>query len=284
MHDRSLGICAVFFMASAAGWGQWVHHPAPGTPRTKDGKANLAAPAPRGRDGKPDISGVWIPQASPVPEMLAAMIDDAARAARPSLGSEMPTKYFINVLADFKKGQGPLTPAAAKAEARIDSTIISKDDPGYHCLPTGMPMVDTIPSPIKIVQSPGLLMFLMEENSVFRQIYMDGRKFPEDMEPAWLGYSWGRWDGDTLVVETAGLNDRTFLDASGHRHSEDLKITERFHRVNFGTMELQMTLDDPKTFTRPVTFKYNLVLLPDTDLIEYNCSEDEKDLKHVVVK
>lgn len=284
MHNGKLRISAVFLLGSMGCWGQWVHHPAPGTPRTKDGKANLAAAAPRGRDGKPDISGVWIPQASPIPEMLAAMIDDAARESRPSLGSEMPTKYFINVLADFKKGQGPLTPAAAKAESQIDSTVISKDDPGYHCLPTGMPMVDTIPSPIKIVQSPGLFLFLMEENSVFRQIYMDGRKFPEDMEPAWLGYSWGRWDGDALVVETAGLNDRTFLDASGHRHSEDLKITERFHRVNFGTMELQMTLDDPKTFTKPVTFKYNLVLLPDTDLIEYNCSEDEKDLKHVVVK
>lgn len=284
MGNGKLGMGVAFFLVSMGGWAQWLHYPAPGTPRTKDGKANLAAPAPRGRDGKPDLSGVWQPESAPIPELLAAMIDDASRESRPSLGSVIPTKYFINVLADFKPGEAPLTPAAAAAAGKLDSSVISKDDPGYHCLPTGMPMVDTIPSPIKIVQTPGLVLLLMEENSVFRQVYTDGRKFPEDPSPSWLGNSWGRWDGDALVVETAGLNDRTFLDASGHRHSEDLKVTERFRRVSFGTMELQMTLDDPRTFTKPVTFKYNLRLLPDTDLIEYNCSEDEKDLKHVEVK
>ena len=130
----------------------------------------------------------------------------------------------------------------------------------------------------------GLIMILIEAETSFRQIFTDGRKLPGDLQPSWLGSSVGRWDGDTLVVETAGLNSRTWLDASGHRHSEQLRVTERFHRVNFGRMELQLTLDDPETFTKPVTFTLNLLLLPDTDLIESFCAEDEKDLKHVKIQ
>ena len=125
---------------------------------------------------------------------------------------------------------------------------------------------------------------LYEQNTNFRQIFMDGRKFPEDPQPSWLGYSIGKWDGDALVVDTIGVTDRSWLDAFGHPHSEAMHVTERFHRRDFGHMELQITVDDPKTYTRPFTIKLNLLLLPDTDLIESFCPENEKDVKHLVGK
>ncbi len=280
---RKLGIAILLMGAPMGAWGQWLNHPSPGSPRTKDGKANLAAAAPRGRDGKPDISGIWQPEATPIQELIRT-IPEVGDGPPPALGSEIPTKYFFTVLADFKPGEAPFQPAAARAAAQLTPSTVLKDDPGIHCLPTGMPMADTVPAPFKIVQTPGLIMILVEADTTFRQVFTDGRKLPEDPTPAWLGNSIGKWEGDTLVVETAGLNDRTWLDATGHKHSEALHVTERFHRVSFGRMELQLTLDDPKTFTKPVTVKFYLRLLPDTDLIESFCSEDEKDLSHVVVR
>jgi hypothetical protein len=243
--------------------------------RAKDGKPNLAAPAPHTRDGKPDLSGIWHPEPSPPAELLSA---SGGSRTPPALGSEPPNKYFLNVLADFEPGPGPLQPAALKAFSQL--IFVSR---GYDCLPIGMPMVATDPGPVKIVQTPGLIMILVEAETTFRQIFTDGRKLPVDPQPSWLGSSVGRWEGDTLVVYTAGLNSRTWLDAAGHKHSEQLRVTERFHRVNFGRMEHQLTLDDPETFTRPVSFNLNLLLLPDTDLIESFCAGDEKDLKHVKI-
>jgi hypothetical protein len=236
----------------------------------------LAAPAPRTRDGKPDLSGIWHPEASTPTELLSA---SGGSRTPPALGSEPPNKYFLNVLADFEPGPGPLQPAALKAFSQL--TFVSR---GYDCLPIGMPMVATDPGPMKIVQTPGLIMIMIEAETTFRQIFTDGRKLPVDPQPSWLGSSVGRWEADTLVVDTAGLNNRTWLDASGHKHSEQLRVTERFHRVNFGRMELQLTLDDPETFTKPVSFKLSLLLLPDTDLIESFCTENEQDLKHVKIQ
>jgi hypothetical protein len=266
---------AVLALAGGAS-AQWISHPTAGAPRTKDGKTNLAAAAPRTSDGKPDLSGIWHPEGSSAAELLSA---SGGNRTPPALGSEPPNKYFLNVLADFAPGPGPLKPAALKAFSEL--TFVSR---GYDCLPIGMPMVATDPGPVKIVQTRGLIMILIESETTFRQIFTDGRKLPGDPQPSWLGSSVGRWDGDTLVVETAGLNSRTWLDAAGHRHGEQLRVTERFHRINFGRMEVQLTLDDPETFTTPVSFKLNLQLLPDTDLIESFCAEDEKDLKHVKIE
>ena len=243
-------------------------------PRTV--KPNLAAQVPRTRDGKPDLSGIWHPEASSAAELLSA---SGGVRTPPALGSEPPNKYFLNVLADFAPGSGPLQPAALKAFSEL--TFVPR---GYDCLPIGMPIVATDPGPVKIVEMSGLIMILIEEDTTFRQIFTDGRKLPADPQPSWLGSSVGRWEGDTLVVNTAGLNGRTWLDATGHKHSEQLRVTERFHRVSFGRMELQLTLDDPETFTQPVSFKLNLLLLPDTDLIESFCAEDEKDLRHVKIQ
>lgn len=260
-------------MAPIAGWSQWVHYQTPGTPRGKDGKPNPMAAAPRTQDGKPDLSGVWEPEPNSIPEIIQAL-HVAGQVVPAPLGSEPIIKYFASILADFPPGQAPLRPGVP----------VRTDDPALHCLPVGMILFDTYPAPRKIVQTPGLIMMLSEVDATYRQIFTDGRKLPEDLQPSWLGSSVGRWEGDTLVVETVGLNDRSTLDLMGHTHSENLRVTERFHRVNFGLMEFQLTLDDPHTFTKPVTVKFNLQLFPDTDLIESFCSENEKDLGHVAAR
>jgi len=141
-------------------------------------------------------------------------------------------------------------------------------------------MAETAPGPYKIVQTPGLIVMLYERETVFRQIHTDGRKLPNDPQPAWFGYSVGHWDADTLVVDTSGFNDRGWLDARGHTHSAALHLTERLRRADFGHMELQITVDDPKTYSGLFTIRLNQELLPGSDLIEYFCSENERDLRH----
>jgi hypothetical protein len=262
--------------ASATAEAQWLHHPVPGTPRTKDGKPNLSAPARRASNGKPDLSGIWLPEGSPIPELMRLL-----PGGQNGLGENIPTKYFLNILADFKPGEEPLR---TRPSAPLTLTAFRKDDPGINCLPTGVPLMDTVPSPFKVVQTPGLILMLAEGDNTFRQIFTDGRKHPEDPQPSWLGYSVGRWEGDSLIVETIGLNERGWLDAVGHTHSDALRVTERFHRRDFGHLDVQLTLDDPKTFTQPVTVKFAELLLPDTDLIESFCTENEKDLTHAGLK
>ena len=141
-----------------------------------------------------------------------------------------------------------------------------------------------LPSPLKIIQNPGVTLILYESDMVFRQIYTDGRKHPVDPQPSWMGYSIGRWEGEWFVVDAMGFNDRSPLDAMGHCHSDAMKVTERFHRRDFGHMDVRITLDDAKTFTRPVTVEFTDVLLPDTDVFESFCSEGEKDLPHLTAK
>jgi len=153
--------------------------------------------------------------------------------------------------------------------------------PISHCLPEGMPLVEMAPAPYKIVQTPGATFMLYERDTTYRQIYTDGRKLPRDPQPTWLGYSVGRWEGDIFVVESIGFNDRGWLDARAHGHSEALRLTERFHRLDFGHMELQLTFDDPKTYTRPFTVTLKQRLIPDSDLLESFCAENEKDTVHV---
>jgi hypothetical protein len=279
MQTRSPWIAVTFVAMSVCAHAQWVNHPTGGAPRTKDGKANLAAPAPRASNGKPDLSGVWQAEGSPIPELLPLI-----PGGQNGLGEGVPTKYFLNILADYKAGQEPLQPAAASVSARLSLTAAGHDDTLANCLPLGVPLADTAPSPFKIVQTPGLILMLGELGTTFRQVFVDGRRHPDDPQPSWMGYSVGKWEGSSFVVETIGFNDRGQLDAVGHRHSAALRVTERFHRSNFGHMDMQITLDDPATFTMPVTVRFRARLLPDTDLIEYFCSENEKDLKHLSVR
>jgi Domain of unknown function (DUF3471) len=233
---------------------QWLTYKTPGIPRTPDGKPNLSAPLPRAADGKPDLSGIW-------------------RAPRASV-------YLQDIAADLKPNE--IQPWAQEVYQQHVFNL-GADSPRAHCLPDPPPYYH-LAGMARIVQTPGLVVIINEgisNNGVTRTIFTDGRGLPEDMDPAWLGYSVGRWDGDTLVVTTAGYNDKTWLDFSGHPHSDALRTTERFHRRDFGHMDFEMTLEDPKTFTRPVTFEANKTLVADTELLETIC-ENEKIAPHLM--
>lgn len=244
---------------------QWLHEPAPGEPHTPDGKVDLNGPAPR-VNGKPDLSGIWQAQAEPRGPGLFG------------LGESPNSKYFRNILSDYKPGEEPLTPAGA--ELLRQHTGPGAFNPSLNCLPDGTPHADLLPEPFKIIQTPREMVMLYEVETTFRQIYLDGRKQLTDPSPTWMGYSVGRWDGDTLVVDTLGFNDKSWLDARGHGHSEDMRVEERFHRRDFGHLDVALTITDPKTFTMPITIHFVEGLLPDTDLLEHYCLEGEQDAAH----
>src|SRR4051794_2499166 len=238
------------FSPASVADGQWLHYPAPGVPRTADGKVNLAAPAPRTPDGKPDLSGVW---KSPNADRLEANI-----------------------------AQGPNGSAVHPwAPALFDKRLgdVRADSPRARCLPLSVPFHNVFDL-LRIVQTPALTLVMYEApNSVFRTVFTDGRDLPADPTPTWLGYSIGRWDGDTLVITSSGFNDLGWLDFGGHPQSTTLRLTERLHRRDFGHIDVQMTLDDPHVFTKPITVATPLVLQPDTELLESFC-ENERDLLH----
>ena len=253
---------------------QWLHYPDPRIPRTKDGKPNLAAPAPR-LNGKPDLSGLW--QVERTPEREYANV----------LGSDFPgiqidlhdiNKNVLNVFWGLKPEEEPLRPEGAAVYKRHQEAPHLY--PHAQCLPDGVP-ADMFVMTFKILQTPQEIVLLTELNSPARQIYMDGRPLPKDPDPSWMGYSVGKWDGDTLVVETNGLNDRGWLDAFGHPRSDQMRITERYRRVDFGHMDLEFTFNDPKYYTRAFMLKAPSRLIPDSDLIEYVCTENEKDRRHL---
>ena len=242
---------------------QWLNEPTAGAPRTRDGKVDMTARAPR-LDGKPDLSGLWQVQGEP-----------RAPGGLFGLGESLNSRYFRNVLSDFSAEDAPLTPEG-RARLKVNAQP-STFNPVLNCLPDGVPHGDLLPEPFKVVHSKGVIVLLYEVETTFRQVFMDGRKLPVDPSPAWQGYSVGRWEGDTLVIDTIGFNDRSWLDARGTPHSEEMRVEERFRRRDYGHMDLKITITDPKTFTRPITFDVVLDLMPDTDLLEHYCAENEKD-------
>ena len=223
----------LFALLSTGAHAQWLNHPTPGTPRTKDGKPNLSAKTPR-LAGKPDLSGVW--QVEPRPgEIERTGVSDVP-------GDDVTTfsKYFFNILADFKPEEAPLRPEAV---AIMRNRPKDAEPASLRCLPHGVPKVELMGFPFKIVQTPGLIVVMYENDYTRREIYTDGRKLPDDPNPAWLGYSVGHWEGDALVVDSAGFNDKFWIDVLGHPNSESLHIQERFHRRDFGHMGLKITIN-----------------------------------------
>ncbi len=278
LGKRSLGLLIAFSFTLASASAQWLDQKDRHAPRTKDGKPNLTAAAPR-MNGKPDLSGLWEVESTSRKELSTLFPPPFGLlpGGENGLGEDDPNKYFLNILADYKFGEEPFTPEAGAA---FRKTMQNRRDPGSLCTPLAVPIIDLEPAPSKFVQTPGLLMMLSEADTTFRQVFTDGRKLPQDPQPSFLGYSAGRWEGDTLVVETVGLNDVSPMDAMGHTHSTDMRVTERFHRRDYGHMDLEITMNDPKTFARPVTIKVAERLLPDTDLLESFCVENEKDATH----
>jgi hypothetical protein len=274
-HQRLL---VLFALLSTGAHAQWLNYSPPGTPRTRDGKPNLAAPAPRAADGKPNLSGVWHVHPTSLAEMKRLYGEKADVVNVPGMELDTISKYAINILVDFKPEESPIRPEATEILKRR----LPSEFPDTNCLPAGIPTAGLVSEPVKIVQSPGLIVMLYESEDGHRQIYTDGRKLPKEIaQPAWLGYSVGKWEGDTLVVETAGFNDKSWLDVIGHPHSEALRIVERYRRRDFGHMDLEMTFDDPQMYTKPFTIKVTQDLLADSDIFESFCNENEKDRPHL---
>src|ERR1041384_4185973 len=248
---------------------QWVRYPTAGVPKTSAGTPDLNAPTPRAADGKPDFSGVWdIEHNRPCP---------ADGCADMPVGEEFP-----NSGGSLHGGLPYLPWAAAVTKKRTEE--LRKEDPTSFCLPIGIVRLHTIALLKKIIQVPGLLVILNEHNASYRQIFTDGRPLPDDPNPSWVGYSSGTWEGDTLVVRTAGFRDGLWLDANGSPLTDAARITERFHRVNYGKLEIDITVDDAKAYSRPWTVRLNQFIAVDTDLIDYNCNENEQDVSHLVGK
>jgi len=244
---------------------QWVNYPTHGIPRTADGKPDLAARAPKTPDGKPDLSGIWV--------------TSEQQSTYPPWQS-----HFMDLAVDLKPEEAPFQPwAKALSQQRQDN--LHKDDPLARCMPPGVPRINTI-APFKIVQTGQLIVVLYETsaNSAFRQIFTDGRPLPKDPQPAWLGYSTGTWEGNVLKVDTIGFNDRGWIDtAIGHPQTEALHVIERFRRSDFGHMEIAVTIDDPKAYTKPWNANLKVRLMPDTELMEMTC-ENSRGLEHLVGK
>jgi hypothetical protein len=277
MTQRLL-LCAALLSTTAAA--QWLNYATPGIPRTPDGKPNLTAPAPRTAEGKPDLSGVWMHEQTSLAEHKRLFGERVALGNVPGMEIDTVSKYAINIFVDLKPDEAPIRPEALEILRQRKQT----DFPPTNCLPIGFPMGAFVSEPIKLVQSPRLTVVLFEGDAP-RQIYTDGRELPKEFDqPAWLGYSVGKWDRDTFVVETAGFNDKTWLDGMGHPHSDALRVLERYHRRDFGHLDVEMTFDDPKMYTKPFTIQVPFHLLADSDIFESFCNENEKDLTHMKPK
>ena len=263
-------VCFAALLAPATLLAQWPAVRSASAPRTPDGRVDLLAPAPRTSDGKPDLSGLWdkglLPGELPPPGLFS--------------GSG-PSRAFRDLQAALP-GELPLLPWAAQLKAtRFGQN--SKDHPDAHCLPLHPIQLHLHPQPRKIVQTPDLMLIIYEANDGRREIFLDGRTLPTgDVQPWWYGYSIGRWEGDTLVVESTGFRDQTWIDEHGTPASDRLRLTERLRRLNFGTLEIRVTVEDARTFARPFTFTLQQRLMPDSELIEFVCGENNLSVSRLV--
>ena len=266
-------VLATLISAPTTALGQWVSHPTAGIPKKADGSPDLTAPSPRLPDGKPDFSGIWRPfnpnRCTPgTGQFVECGLELGGSPLGRNLGANLP-------------GGLPYQPwAAALVKARVADD--SRDDPHVRCLPDNPPRTWTLPHLTKAIHTPALLALLYEVNAMYRQIFVDGRALPPDPTPAWNGYSTGRWDGDTLVVQTSGFRDDLWLDMSGSPMTGAARMTERIRRPNFGRLEIELTVDDPKVYTRPWTVSLTQTLALDMELIDEFCLENEKSYQRMI--
>jgi hypothetical protein len=248
-------LIVVFALLASTVSAQWRYRD-PNAPRLPNGTVDVKAPAPRTASGTVDLSGIW----------------------------QTDTKYNFNLAVDLKPGDVVMTPwAEALYRERQDN--LGKDDPEGFCMAPGFPRVNGVPFPQKIMQLPQSIVILYETRTTFREIFLDSHHtLTNDPQPTWMGYSRGRWDRDTLIVETTGFNDRTWLDDAGHPHSEQMKVTERIRRPSFGQLLVDITIDDPKAYAKPWTVTQAFQLMADGELIEYICNENNRDIPHLVGK
>jgi len=281
------GLIAVLIVVSAPLLlAQWPAFQTRGVPRTPTGQPDLTAPTPRTPEGKPDLSGIWDNGRNTNVQRGArgargADLNTAAPgpAGQASANAGPPNATFFNVGAGFSEGL-PLQPWAAEL-VRKRMADNSKDNPDAHCLPMGFMQFHTHSQPRKIIQTRDVTLIVYEANSGLRQIFTDGRPLPgKDAEPWWYGYSVGKWEGDTLVVETTGFIENIWLDVRGNPLTSSGKVVERFRRTNYGNLEIEITVDDPKAYTKPWTVKLNQRIYPDTELIEFIC--EDRDATHYV--
>ena len=265
--SKSVLLLLVLFGVPNFASAQWINYPTAGVPRKADGKPNLAAPAPRLADGKPDFSGIW---------HTARIIPCTPEQGKfINCGSEIGGSPLALDLGRDMTGGLPYRPAAADLmkERKAAQGI---DDPHVRCLPDNPPRPWVMPHLIKAVHTPKLLVLLYEVNAMYRQLFIDGRPLPADPNPSWNGYSTAKWEGDTLVVQTIGFRDDLWIDMAGSPMGESGKMTERIRRPSYGTLELEITIDDPKNYTRPWSVKMEQKIELDTELIDEICLENEK--------
>jgi hypothetical protein len=247
------GAVTVFLLAFPARAQHWKNIPVDGLPLGADGKPDMSAPAPRTASGKPDLSGIYTPN----------------------------YRYFQNLAADLGLEKVPMTDEARKIHAARATGLLGWEEPDAHCLPQGVPKINQAPVPFKIVQTDQLIVLVYEAFNLWRQVHLDGREFADDLNPSWLGYSKGRWDGDTLVVETRGLNGKQWLDHGGLPASDKLTVVERFRRPTVGRLEIEYTINDPTYYTKPWTAVTNARFTLGTELFEFICNENEKSTPHM---
>jgi len=263
--------------AAALAWtvpaaAQWPRYAPPGIPKTAEGKPDLTAPTPRTADGKPDLSGVWVNGGQ-------GAAGRRAGGPPPADPTAPPTPAFFNAGQNLTGGL-PFQPWAAELRQQRTKTN-AQDNPDAHCLPMGFLQFHLHPQPRKIVQTPNVTLIVYEANFGLRQIFTDGRALPgEDANPTWEGYSIGKWEGDTLVVQSSGFRDGGWLDVNGSPFTDKLKLTERFTRLNYGTLRIDITVDDPKAYTKPWTVRITQRLTPEDEMIEFVCNENEQSSHH----
>jgi hypothetical protein len=245
-------VAAVLLLANPAG-AQWKNLPMDGVPLGADGKPNMSAPAPRTSDGRPDLSGIYTPN----------------------------MRYFRNLAADLGIANVPMTDEARSIHKSREDGTLGYLEPDAHCLPQGVPKINMAPVPFKIVQTDKLVVLVYEAFNLWRQVHLDGREFGDDLNPSWLGYSKGRWEGDELVVETRGLNGKQWLDHGGLPTSDKLTVIERFRRPTFGQLEIVLTISDPTYYTKPWTVTTNARRMLNTELFEFICNENERSTPHM---